>query len=74
MIVLFNLDIQVALSLVEVFKDLKLYNVIRKIYMNNQLPRVSFSKLKGREIEHCVRVFNIFPSSMLKKLQSSPIP
>ena len=42
---------------------------MKKIW-HNQLPQDSFTKLKDVKVASCGQLLNIFPSSMLKRLQS----
>ena len=42
---------------------------VKKIW-HNQLPQDSFTKLKDVKVASCGQLLNIFPSSMLKRLQS----
>ncbi|KAL6323791.1 hypothetical protein AAG906_002259 [Vitis piasezkii] len=56
------------------FPSLEFLNIVgldnvKKIW-HNQLPQDSFSKLKRVKVASCGELLNIFPSSMLKRLQS----
>ena len=59
---------QAALPSLELLNISGLDNV-KKIW-HNQLPQDSFTKLKDVKVASCGRLLNIFPSSMLKRLQS----
>ena len=59
---------QVAFPCLESLQILGLVNV-KKIW-DNQLPQDSFSKLTNVEVTSSRKLLNIFPSCMLKRLQS----
>ena len=59
---------QVAFPCLESLQVLGLDNV-KKIW-GNQLPQDSFSKLKDVEVKSCGKLLSIFPSCMLKSLQT----
>ncbi|KAJ9682447.1 hypothetical protein PVL29_018377 [Vitis rotundifolia] len=69
-----NLDMPLFLLPHAALPSLELLNIsgldnVKKIW-HNQLPQDSFTKLKDVKVASCGQLLNIFPSSMLKRLQS----
>ncbi|RVW13301.1 Disease resistance protein [Vitis vinifera] len=69
-----NIPVAVLFNEKAALPSLELLNIsgldnVKKIW-HNQLPQDSFTKLKDVKVASCGRLLNIFPSSMLKRLQS----